>query len=113
LRRSGLGPGAETRGPMADAIIGGLILSTVLSLFVVPAFYVLSDRIKRSLAPCARDPGRAANSRNRADEPLTHTRTRATGRRVLTLEPLYIANPRNLCIANPRNLCGARRFFWL
>jgi hydrophobe/amphiphile efflux-1 (HAE1) family protein len=42
----GLGPGAETRGPMADAIIGGLILSTVLSLFVVPAFYVLSDRLK-------------------------------------------------------------------
>jgi len=42
----GLGPGAETRGPMADAIIGGLILSTVLSLFVVPAFYVLSDRGK-------------------------------------------------------------------
>ena len=41
----GLGPGAETRGPMADAIIGGLILSTVLSLFVVPAFYVLSDRV--------------------------------------------------------------------
>ncbi len=41
----GLWPGAETRGPMADAIIGGLILSTLLSLFVVPAFYVLSDRI--------------------------------------------------------------------
>ncbi|MEO8843148.1 MAG: efflux RND transporter permease subunit [Kofleriaceae bacterium] len=41
----GLGPGAETRGPMADAIIGGLILSTVLSLFVVPAFYVLSDQM--------------------------------------------------------------------
>ena len=40
----GLGPGAETRGPMADAIIGGLILSTLLSLFVVPAFYVLADR---------------------------------------------------------------------
>jgi hydrophobe/amphiphile efflux-1 (HAE1) family protein len=46
----GLGPGAETRGPMADAIIGGLILSTVLSLFVVPAFYVLSDRIKRMVS---------------------------------------------------------------
>jgi multidrug efflux pump subunit AcrB len=45
----GLGPGAETRGPMADAIIGGLILSTVLSLFVVPAFYVLADRAKRWL----------------------------------------------------------------
>lgn len=45
----GLGPGAETRGPMADAIIGGLILSTVLSLFVVPAFYVIADRVKRVL----------------------------------------------------------------
>jgi multidrug efflux pump subunit AcrB len=42
----GLGPGAETRGPMADAIIGGLVLSTVLSLFVVPAFYVLSDKLR-------------------------------------------------------------------
>jgi multidrug efflux pump len=40
----GLGPGAETRGPMADAIIGGLILSTLLSLFVVPSFYVLGDK---------------------------------------------------------------------
>ena len=47
----GLGPGAETRGPMADAIIGGLILSTVLSLFVVPAFYVLSDRARRDACP--------------------------------------------------------------
>jgi multidrug efflux pump subunit AcrB len=46
----GLGPGAETRGPMADAIIGGLILSTALSLFVVPAFYVLTDRAKRRFA---------------------------------------------------------------
>ncbi len=46
----GLGPGAETRGPMADAIIGGLVLSTVLSLFVVPAFYVLSDRLQRKPA---------------------------------------------------------------
>jgi multidrug efflux pump subunit AcrB len=45
----GLGPGAETRGPMAIAIIGGLILSTLLSLFVVPAFYVIADAISRKL----------------------------------------------------------------
>ena len=45
----GMGPGAETRGPMADAIIGGLLLSTVLSLFVVPAFYAVTDDIKRKL----------------------------------------------------------------
>jgi multidrug efflux pump subunit AcrB len=41
----GLGPGAETRGPMADAVIGGLVLSTALSLLVVPAFYVVADRL--------------------------------------------------------------------
>ena len=41
-----LGPGSETRGPMAIAIIGGIIVSTMLSLLVVPAFYVVSDRMK-------------------------------------------------------------------
>ena len=46
----GLGPGAETRAPMADAVLGGLILSTALSLLVVPAFYVVADRMKQRLA---------------------------------------------------------------
>ena len=50
----GLGPGSETRGPMADAVIGGLVLSTALSLLVVPAFYVVADRLtgkKKADAP--------------------------------------------------------------
>ena len=45
-----LGPGAETRGPMAVAIIGGLIISTALSLLVVPAFFVVADRLKTKLS---------------------------------------------------------------
>ena len=45
-----LGPGAETRGPMAVAIIGGLVVSTALSLLVVPAFFVVADDIKTRLA---------------------------------------------------------------
>ncbi|HUP63743.1 MAG TPA: efflux RND transporter permease subunit [Thermoanaerobaculia bacterium] len=45
-----LGPGSETRGPMAIAIIGGLIVSTLLSLLVVPAFYVVADRTKSRLS---------------------------------------------------------------
>jgi HAE1 family hydrophobic/amphiphilic exporter-1 len=36
-----LGPGAETRIPMAVAVIGGVTLSTLLTLFVVPAAYLL------------------------------------------------------------------------
>ncbi len=46
----GLGPGAEIRTPMALAVIGGLIVSTVLSLLVVPSFYVVADRVKNALA---------------------------------------------------------------
>ncbi len=45
----GLGPGSETRGPMGAAILGGLTVSTVLSLLVVPAFYVVADRIRTRL----------------------------------------------------------------
>jgi multidrug efflux pump len=40
----GLGPGSEVRAPMAIAVIGGLLVSTALSLLVVPAFYVVADR---------------------------------------------------------------------
>ncbi|MBZ0088853.1 MAG: efflux RND transporter permease subunit, partial [Thermoanaerobaculia bacterium] len=40
----GLGAGSETRAPMAIAVMGGLILSTALSLVVVPAFYLLAAR---------------------------------------------------------------------
>lgn len=48
-RGDGFGAGAETRGPMAIAVLGGLVVSTVLSLFVVPAFYVMADRAKQWL----------------------------------------------------------------
>jgi len=38
-----LGAGAEQRAPMARAVIGGLITSTLLTLFVVPVVYTLLD----------------------------------------------------------------------
>ena len=46
----GLGAGSETRVPMATAVIGGLIISTLLSLLVVPAFYVAADGVRARLA---------------------------------------------------------------
>ncbi|MFM6090839.1 MAG: efflux RND transporter permease subunit [Dolichospermum sp.] len=39
----GLGAGSELRSPMAVSIAGGLISSTILSLFVVPVFYAILD----------------------------------------------------------------------
>jgi len=41
-----LGPGAETRIPMAMAVIGGVFFSTLLTLFVVPCAYSLLARIE-------------------------------------------------------------------
>lgn len=38
-----LGPGAEMRAPMARAVIGGLITSTLLTLIVVPVIYTFLD----------------------------------------------------------------------
>jgi hydrophobe/amphiphile efflux-1 (HAE1) family protein len=42
------GPGAETRKPMAIAVIGGVIVSTLLTLVVVPCVYSLFTRFDRS-----------------------------------------------------------------
>ncbi|MDO8892460.1 MAG: efflux RND transporter permease subunit [Sulfurimicrobium sp.] len=39
----GLGAGAETNGPLAVAVIGGMITSTLLTLVVVPAVYSLVE----------------------------------------------------------------------
>jgi HAE1 family hydrophobic/amphiphilic exporter-1 len=38
-----IGAGAEARAPMARAVIGGLITSTLLTLFVVPVMYTFLD----------------------------------------------------------------------
>jgi len=51
----GLGPGAETRAPMARAIIGGIVLSTLVTLYLVPVFYVLIERIRAGLGNLVRD----------------------------------------------------------
>ncbi len=40
----GLGEGAELRAPMAITVIGGLLLSTLLTLVVIPVVYTLFDR---------------------------------------------------------------------
>jgi HAE1 family hydrophobic/amphiphilic exporter-1 len=39
----GIGPGAETRSPMAVAAAAGMISSTALTLLVVPVFYLAFD----------------------------------------------------------------------
>jgi multidrug efflux pump subunit AcrB len=43
----GVGEGGSFRAPMATAVIGGIIVSTILSLIVVPAFFLIMDDLSR------------------------------------------------------------------
>ncbi|MDE2690597.1 MAG: efflux RND transporter permease subunit [Acidobacteriota bacterium] len=54
----GLGEGAELRTPMALTVVGGLLTSTLLTLIVIPALYLLLDFHKRD----AIDPEAAAEA---------------------------------------------------
>jgi hydrophobe/amphiphile efflux-1 (HAE1) family protein len=43
----GMGEGSETNLPLARAVIGGLAVSTVFTLFFIPALYTLLERFSR------------------------------------------------------------------
>jgi HAE1 family hydrophobic/amphiphilic exporter-1 len=66
-----LGEGSEFRQPMAVAVIGGLMTSTVLSLILVPVVYEFVDDFERWLSPIA---GRLATPRDAMPEPVPEDR---------------------------------------
>jgi len=41
----GLGAGAASRRPLGYAVVGGLVFSTALTLYLVPAVYTLFDAL--------------------------------------------------------------------
>ena len=49
----GLGAGSLSRRPLGYAIVGGVLFSTALTLFVVPAVYVLFDGVLARVRPGA------------------------------------------------------------
>ena len=44
----GLGAGGESRAGLGVAVVGGMLFSTLLTLFIVPAAYILLDQIATS-----------------------------------------------------------------
>ena len=55
----GTGTGSELRRPLGIAIVGGLIVSQLLTLFTTPVIYLMFDRIAVRLAgrPAGTVPG--------------------------------------------------------
>ncbi|HKS04916.1 MAG TPA: efflux RND transporter permease subunit [Gemmatimonadaceae bacterium] len=56
----GLGAGAGSRRPLGYAIIGGLIVSTMLTLYLVPAVFVVFERLRGRRTSPAMAPVRSA-----------------------------------------------------
>jgi multidrug efflux pump len=52
----GLGAGSMSRKPLGYAIVGGVLFSTILTLFLVPVAYVLLDRLQRHARHPAKEP---------------------------------------------------------
>ncbi len=69
------GAGGEFRAPMAVAVIGGLLCSTVLSLVFVPAVFVLMDNVSRFTSRLGRSPHlqrRAEDEAGASEHPAGH-----------------------------------------
>jgi HAE1 family hydrophobic/amphiphilic exporter-1 len=57
----GSGAGSEIRQPLGYTIVGGLILSQLLTLFTTPVVYIYLDRLQAFLRH-SREPSKKANA---------------------------------------------------
>ena len=64
----GLGAGAELRQPLGLAVVGGLIFSQVITLYITPVLYLYFDALAQRHAAWRKDGARCALTRRPAPE---------------------------------------------
>jgi hydrophobe/amphiphile efflux-1 (HAE1) family protein len=64
----GTGSGSELRQPLGYAMVGGLIMSQLLTLFTTPVIYLYLDRLQKWLSGERREPDRVDEPRSVAAE---------------------------------------------
>jgi HAE1 family hydrophobic/amphiphilic exporter-1 len=68
----GWGPGAETRAPMARGIIGGIVVSTLVTLVLVPVFYMLVERLLENRRKLLALPGDSEQHFSKGSRSIAH-----------------------------------------
>jgi multidrug efflux pump len=63
--------GAELRMPLGVTIVGGLILSQLLTLYTVPVTYLYLDKLARRMKPKGREQG--SGNRDQETAPVIGT----------------------------------------
>ena len=67
----GFGAGSESRRPLGLAVVGGLLFSQTLTLYVTPVFYIVMNELQQRLNRRRRRPG---SSQRRELEPVPATK---------------------------------------